>query len=61
MAGVNGANELLARVPQAGVMLVPDAYPTQIWVSPIFARAFLPAPVFAGSIRLLPSPALARA
>ena len=53
IAGLDGAGALLAKVPRAEVMIVPDTYPTEIWLTPGFADAFLPAPQFAEAIRLI--------
>ena len=54
IAGLKGAGDLLAKIPRAEIMIVPDTYPTQIWVTPGFADALVPAPELAEAVRLIP-------
>ena len=56
IAGMEGAGELLGSTPRAELMIVPDTYPTQIWLTPGFAKDFVPAPELANAVRLLPPP-----
>jgi FAD:protein FMN transferase len=51
--GLNGVEQMLRRSAPAEVLIVPDKYPPEIWVSPRFAQAFTPMPQYAEAVRLL--------
>lgn len=51
--GLQGASQLLAGVPSVELLIVPDRYPPDLWLTPGFAKAFTPAPKFADRVRVL--------
>jgi len=53
VVGLGGARQLLKKVPSAELLIVPDRYPLEIWLTPGFAKAFTPVPEFAHSIKVL--------
>jgi thiamine biosynthesis lipoprotein len=54
VVGLRGEAKLRKQAPTVEVLLVPDKFPTQIWVTPGFAKAFTPHPEFAPAVRILP-------
>jgi hypothetical protein len=50
---LKGAGRLLQKTPSAEVLIVPDKYPTEIWLTPGFAKAFVPIPELTKAVRLL--------
>jgi thiamine biosynthesis lipoprotein len=55
IGGLKEAGQLLRKAPAAEVLIVPDKYPTEIWLTPGFAKAFFPLPELAKALRLLAS------
>jgi len=53
VVGLKGAGKLLQKTPSADVLIVPDKYPIEIWLTPGFAKAFVPIPEFSKAVRLL--------
>jgi hypothetical protein len=53
MRGLEGTGELLQKAPSAEVLIVPDKYPLEIWMTPGFAKAFVPIPELAKAVKLL--------
>jgi thiamine biosynthesis lipoprotein len=53
IGGLKEAGKLLRKAPAAEVLIVPDKYPTEIWLTPGFAKAFVPLPELAKAVRLL--------
>ena len=53
IGGLKGAGKLLQKIPPAEVLIVPDSYPFEIWLTPGFAKAFVPVPELAKAVRLL--------
>ena len=52
VVGLKGAGKLLQETPSAEVLIVPDKYPTELWLTPGFAKAFVPIPELAKAVRL---------
>jgi len=42
--GVEGAHNLLGRVPSAEVLIIPDRQPLELWMTPGISKAFTPIP-----------------
>jgi thiamine biosynthesis lipoprotein len=55
IGGLKEAGKFLRKAPRAEVLIVPDKYPTELWLTPGFASAFVPVPELARAVRLLPS------
>jgi FAD:protein FMN transferase len=53
VVGVQGSAKLRQRAPTAEILFVPDKYPTEIWMTPGFAKMFVPLPEFANAVKLL--------
>jgi thiamine biosynthesis lipoprotein len=53
VVGLKGADKLLQRTPSVDVLIVPDKYPIEIWVTPGFAKAFVPIPELSKAVRVL--------
>jgi len=53
VVGRKGAGKLLQKTPSAEVLIVQDKYPLEIWLTPGFAKAFVPIPELAKAVRLL--------
>lgn len=53
IGGLKEAGKLLRKAPAAEVLMVPDKYPTEIWSTPGFAKAFVPVPELAKAVRFL--------
>ena len=53
VAGLKGADKFRQKAPSVNVLFVPDKYPTEIWVTPGFAKAFVPLPEFSKAVKLL--------
>lgn len=53
IGGLKGAGKLLGKAPSAEVLIMPDKFPTEIWLTPGFAKAFTPAPELAKAVKLL--------
>lgn len=53
VVGLKGAGKLLQRTPSVDVLVVPDKYPIEIWLTPGFAKAFVPIPELSKAVRLL--------
>lgn len=53
IGGLKEAGKLLRKAPAAEVLIIPDKYPTELWVTPGFAKAFVPVPELAKAVRLL--------
>lgn len=51
--GLREAGDILARVPDCHVLLIPDEQPIRILVSPGFAACFTPDPAFADRVSLI--------
>jgi thiamine biosynthesis lipoprotein len=57
VVGLKGCSELLQKAPEANVLIVPDKYPVQIWLTRGLAEAFVPEPRLANAVRVLtPTP-----
>ncbi len=57
VVGLKGAGKLLQRAPSVEVLIVPDEYPTEIWLTPGFSRVFVPIPELSKAVRpLCPAP-----
>ncbi len=55
VVGLKGAGKLLQKNPSADELIVPDKFPLEIWLTPGFAKAFVPIPELAKAVRLLGS------
>jgi thiamine biosynthesis lipoprotein len=55
VVGLKGAGQLLQKTPGVDVLIVPDKYPIEIWLTPGFAKAFVPLPELSDAVRLLPA------
>jgi thiamine biosynthesis lipoprotein len=53
VVGLKGAGRLLQKAPPADVLIVPDKYPIEIWLTPGFAKAFIAIPELAKAVRIL--------
>jgi FAD:protein FMN transferase len=51
--GLRGAGQLLGSVPSIDLLIVPDRYPPDLWLTPGFAKAFTPVPKLADRVRIL--------
>jgi thiamine biosynthesis lipoprotein len=56
VVGLKGAGQLLQKTPSVEVLIVPDKYPTEIWLTPGFRKVFVPIPQLSQAVRPL-SPA----
>ncbi len=54
VAGIDRAPAILARMTDVEALLIPDAFPLQIWVTPGFADSFAPLPEHENALRRLP-------
>ena len=50
--GLEGCGKLLGKAPPAEVLMVPDRYPVEIWLSRGLAASFVPRPEFASAVRV---------
>ncbi len=55
VVGLNGCAKLLEKAPPAEVLIVPDKYPIEIWLTRGFAEVFVPTPELAKAVRILPT------
>ena len=55
VVGLKGARELLEKVPSVELLIVPDRYPLEIWLTPGFAKDFTCAPELADSVKVMRS------
>lgn len=53
VVGLKGAGDLLKKVPSAEVLIIPDKYPAELWLTPGFAKVFTPIPELAGRLKLI--------
>lgn len=53
VVGLKGAGELLKKVPSAELLIVPDKYPLELWLTPGFAKVFTPIPELAGKVKVI--------
>ena len=53
VAGLKGADKFRQKAPSVNVLFVPDKYPTEIWVTPGFAKVFAPLPEFSKAVKVL--------
>ena len=53
VAGLKGAGDLLKKVPSVEILIVPDRYPPELWVTPGFAKVFTPVPELANAVKIL--------
>ncbi|MBI4165775.1 MAG: FAD:protein FMN transferase [Acidobacteria bacterium] len=53
IAGLKGTDKFRQKTPSVDVLIVPDKYPTEIWVTPGLAKVFVPLPEFSEAMRLL--------
>ena len=53
VVGLKGAGKLLQKTPGVDVLIVPDKYPIEIWLTPGFAKAFVPIPELVDSLKTL--------
>jgi thiamine biosynthesis lipoprotein len=53
IGGLTDAGTLLRKASAAEVLIVPDKHPTEIWLTPGFAKAFVPIPELAKAVRRL--------
>ena len=57
VVGLKGAGNLLQKAPSVEVLIVPDKYPIEIWLTPGFSRVFVPIPELSKAVRpLCPAP-----
>ena len=54
VVGLKGCGKLLQKSPPADVLIVPDKYPIEIWLTRGFAEVFVPVPELASAVRILP-------
>jgi FAD:protein FMN transferase len=52
VVGLEGAGELLKKVPSAEILIVPDKYPLELWLTPGFAKVFTPIPELANAVQV---------
>jgi FAD:protein FMN transferase len=52
VVGLKGAGELLKKVPSTELLLVPDKYPLELWLTPGFAKVFTPIPELAKKVKV---------
>ena len=53
IGGLKEACKLLQNAPSADVLIVPDKYPVELWLTPGFTKAFVPTPELSKAVRLL--------
>jgi thiamine biosynthesis lipoprotein len=53
VAGLKGSGKLLQKPQSAEVLIVPDKYPIEIWLTKGFAEVFVPIPELANRVRIL--------
>ena len=53
VVGLKGAGKLLQKVPAVDILIVPDKYPMEIWLTPGFAKVFTPVPELAGKVKVI--------
>jgi thiamine biosynthesis lipoprotein len=51
--GLKGCGKLLQKAPPAEVLIVPDRYPVEIWLTRGFAEVFVPIPDLSNAVRIL--------
>ena len=51
--GLKGAGNLLQKVPKTELLMVPDKYPLEIWLTPGLAKIFTPIPELAGKVQVI--------
>lgn len=51
--GLKGAAEILQKTQPVDVLIIPDKYPIEIWLTPRFAEAFIPMPELSDTVRIL--------
>ncbi len=56
VVGLKGCGKLLQKAPRADVLIVPDKYPIEVWLTRGFAEVFVPIPQLASAVRILPPP-----
>jgi thiamine biosynthesis lipoprotein len=55
VVGLQGAKRLLQKSLSADVLIVPDKYPPELWLTPGFVKVFTPIPEFSKAVRILRS------
>lgn len=53
VAGLDNAPRIIARIAPAGILMVPDRQPLEIWMTPEFKEAFDPTPEYRNAIRTI--------
>jgi thiamine biosynthesis lipoprotein len=53
IGGLKEAGKLLREAPAAEMLIVPDKYPTELWLTPGFTRVFEPTPELSKAVTLL--------
>jgi thiamine biosynthesis lipoprotein len=53
VVGLKGCSKLLQKAPPADVLIVPDKYPVEIWLTRGFAEVFVPIPDLSNAVRIL--------
>lgn len=53
VTGLQGAPELLKKLPSVEGLIMPDTYPPFLWLTPGFGKVFKPAPKLANSLKVL--------
>jgi thiamine biosynthesis lipoprotein len=53
VVGLKGCSKLLQKAPPADVLIVPDRYPVEIWLTRGFAEVFVPIPDLSSAVRIL--------
>ena len=53
VVGLNETKRVLQESPLTDVLIVPDKYPTEIWITPGFAEPFIPIPELSNAVRIL--------
>ena len=51
VVGLKGTARLLQKTPGAEVLILPDKYPREIWLTPSFAKTFVPIPELSSKAR----------
>lgn len=53
IGGLKAAGQLLQKTPSAEILIVPDKYPIEIWLTPGFSKVFVPIPELSKAVRPL--------
>jgi thiamine biosynthesis lipoprotein len=53
IAGVKGAPDILAKLPNCRAIIIPDKHPIEIWISPDMKKFFTPLPQYSKNVHLI--------